>query len=115
MNRKNGNDDGRKTCCLCFCKTGLKQKKLRLLPDGSIAEEECINEKIFKEVIVPIKKVTQLKCLSLVNPPEELFQSITTGIKEIPVGIIQRPLKSMEKISQEIFGRHFQSFLNYNP
>jgi len=118
MGKKNRNDDGRKTCSLCFCKTGLKQEKLRLLPNGTIAEEECINNKIFKEVIVPVKKIAQLlskefKCLSLKNTPEELFESVATGMKYIPVGKIEGPLKSMEKISQDIFGRPLQTFLDY--
>jgi hypothetical protein len=118
MGKKNKKDDGRSICSLCFCKTGQKQEKLRLLPDGKIAEEECINAKIFKEVIVPVKKVAQLlskefKCLSLKNTPEELFESVAAGMKYIPVGKIEEPLKSMEKISQNIFGRPLQTFLDY--
>jgi len=117
MGKKNANDDGRKTCSLCFCKTGLSQENLKHLPDGSIAEKECINQMIFKEIIVPVRKVTQLlsldfNCLSQQNPPKEFFESVVAGIKKIPAGKIQEPLKSMEKISREIFGTSLQSFIN---
>ncbi|OGZ33922.1 MAG: hypothetical protein A2Y98_00390 [Candidatus Portnoybacteria bacterium RBG_19FT_COMBO_36_7] len=116
MGKNNRNHDERKTCSICFCKTGLQQAKVRHLPNGTIAEEECINNKIFKEVIVPVKKVAQLlgkkfDCLSLKNPPEDLFNSIIFSLKDFPIGKIEKPLQNAANISQEFFGKPIQSFL----
>lgn len=105
--------DEREICSICKCTTGISQRNTRRLPNGTLAEHHCINNKILKEIIIPIKKVASFTCLSLLNPPEQFFQSVAAGIKHIPVGKIEEPLKSMEKISQDIFGRPLQSFLRY--
>lgn len=116
MEKNRNNEDGRRICSLCSCKTGSRQQKLRNLPDGSIAEEECINNKIFKEVIVPVRNAAQLigkkfDCLSLKNSPEDLFGSIIFSLKDFPIGKIEKPLENAAKISEEIFGKPIQSFL----
>jgi len=97
----------RKVCCLCCCLTGISQKDLRQLPDGSFAEQGCINEKIHREIIQPIKNVIpDIYHPPFSNPPEIILKSLVAGLLTQPLYLAQDFLFRVLDFSENFLGKN---------
>ena len=104
----------RKVCCICNCVVGVSQKGLRQLPDGSFAEQGCINKKIHREIIQPIKNVIpDIYHPPFSNPPEIILRALVAGLVIQPLYLTQDFLFKVLDFSENFLGKNIvlSSFL----
>lgn len=99
--------DERKTCCLCHTVCGVSQRDLCVLPNGEVAEERCINKKIFREIIQPLKShIPNINHLSLHNTPESLLNGLAKELSAQPITpLVREYLGKVVDFSSSFLGK----------
>jgi hypothetical protein len=102
MAKQNWSSDGRKICSLCHKVCGSSQRDLRLLPTGEVVEEGCLSEKIFQEIVKPIKiHIPYINHPPLRSSPERLIDGLVKELLAQPLTpFIQDSLGKIMEFSQ---------------